>query len=237
MTTPVPHGYADWQRQQAVTDTTFFSDARTTSITVAFGTFFVGMYEAISLNFTSAGGVALIDISFWQDGAATISMGGHEICLSNSGAYRANVVPLGPYMKVTITPTVAPFTYTAIVGAAKWPSIQQDIYNSNVLIAGDSVNIAAGGNVKLKALHVWPGPATWSVAVPAGAWSAELIYVDTAGTDTSFDHSHQASAGQQIRSQVHLPAAICGINVQNTSGAAAAFQIFLVARPVFNSLG
>lgn len=234
MTQPVAHGYPDWGRFMAQSDSILVQQSnQVVGATVDIPLGFVGGYAALGLFFRALANNFTIDFQFYADDALTSFITEYTFEV-NAGRLLERTFPiLGPYLNVEIGVLLAASQYDLSVWSAPGVAIPADGSSApNVLIAQTNNAIAAATAETVTVGNVWPGEAHWTCRSTSANWTAELQMVDRFGTANTIDIM-AGGATTVLNHSIYLPARSLQVVFTNSEAAARAWWCYMTGRPLY----
>lgn len=227
-------GYPDFRRQAESDTTTLFirEGGVAQAGLVQSGPYYVGNFDQIALLHTSLADPIILNITWFDDQAATISMGQFTTCINTSlNPAQLHIPNMGRY---------AVISRRAVAGGA-WHQDQFQAWGSNRL-GGDyslplnpaiqlhnAVALGAGLTSTAEFINLSAGLATVSMTTGAAAGSFRLDFYDQAGGAQQFFRINLLAASVDTRLIV-LPPASCRSRLVNTGGVASDMALSVIAQ-------
>lgn len=229
--TITPHGYPDYNRQQAYTGLEWSRiNNRVITVPDNLGPFYVGNSHAVGMRFISTGGRGRVTVNYWSDQGMTDFVGAEQFTIAANGRYEGATTPIGPWSSLVIDVPGANLTYSLTLWSAPFPELNLNNDNANVLISVTGQAIGAGATVTADATRTWPGMAHWTAGQIAGTFTVTLQGMDQFNIAQDLDR-HDSVVAQRVARLVMLPARNARISITNTSGAPQTFDAYLVGQP------
>lgn len=224
MTSPVLHGYPDFQRQSAESDisvlyldTIVINGARTD------GPLFVGGMQSLYVACTGSVTRTRVSFNFFLDKALTQPVDTDAIVVTAGGFYTGPVTVFGPYLQVVTEGSVYPNTVTVKILMA--PGVQAATGpngSAGELLHGNPTNVLATTTTTVLALPTWRGMAMCYAELPAVASEFNLEAVQFSGAARLL--YRLVGNGLREMAQIALPTDIIRVRLVNPSGAAQDFR-------------
>jgi len=233
MTTPVAHGYPDFGRFVAQSDSILLRhDNQGISASTDIDLGFVGNYAGLGFAFLSNANGFWIEFRFYQDEALTNFITSYVFDVFPGKSAERVLLPLGPYLMVRIIPSAALGDYDLTIWSAPNLAIPMNGNPArNVIISQTNAAIAATSNTLIVAARVWPGDANWTCRSTSSNWTAELHGVDYLGVQTDIDIM-AGNASTVLNHRVFLPSETVRVKFTNNEAAARNFWLFVNGRPL-----
>jgi hypothetical protein len=234
MTAPTAHGYPDWGRYAASSDKTYDTFSTINAVAdVESAVYFVGDVPYISLFTFTTGNGAYCFVEWFEDEAITPPLWTDTIELSNEATCYINLPVRGPWLLIRWEPAATPFSVFGTVTSSRYPNAPVGNQGTrNVLLSRVNVAIGAGATVNSIAGTIIPGPAVWNIFATPATWTASVDALHPDLTAIRLDNIDN-TRGKDSRF-LFLPLAVARISVTNTSGAAGAFFVTLMAKPLYD---
>lgn len=233
LTSPVSHGFPDWNRSVAASDIQIFNNLalNLTGLTQT-DVFFVGHmpYMYIRANSTSSVNVG---VSWFADKAATISLFGDVITTTTGGEAIQSVPVRGPYVRFTLERGAYPGTigFQALMTPVPF-NAYSGTDGENTLISVDGTNVGAGVTSNFNATNTRGGWAYWHAHLEtAAAFRIRLQAIDFTGVAHLIDIV-PASVNQEGK-MLFIPALPMRMQVFNADAVARTFFGTLVHHPFY----
>lgn len=230
MTSPVLHGFPDWNRQSAESDlVVFYKAAEALAGATTYGPFFVGGMPSLYLGFSGTGTRNRIQFSFYADQALTQLIDQDAVTTSQNGGFTGSITVFGPWVTITVEADTYPQTFNArCVMAPAARAATGANASAGQMLLGAPQNVAAGTNVDVISGVTWRGPAFFYAEPPAGV--ASEIHLYHRRFDGSLILIYRTTGGVREHVQVALQPSIVVARLVNPAGAARDFYFALNAK-------
>lgn len=230
MTTPVVHGYPDYGRFVPRADKLFVNTGAVvingpTNYTAGY----VGDQEALMLRLSATVSNYRATVRWGMDAAFATEVSQFAVDMIAGDNFEHSLAVVGPFFRLTAVSDVYPATIaTRVATAGRSDSHLTNLFYNQHLISALGVAVGAGLVSNQEAVRVWPGLAFWSVSASPATWSCYLVSVDIFGVQRMIDRlgSDVAERGRLVL----LPAGHIRTVFTNTSGAAGAYDVSVVAQ-------
>lgn len=231
MTQPTPHGYPDYDRVAARANVQYISESIVNvAVEQIRGPFFVGHQPAIGLLISGNVNGWVIELEFYNDAGLTQFLEQHTFHVTTAGAIlRQSISVLGPWLLLRLTPSAAASDLSVKMWATAAPSTIAGSQLSNLLIGTTGNAIAIGATETIDAGSVWPGTAFLNFQQTAGTAVLTLASLSLGGGTTNF-WRRALTAAQPVGEMIALPVTQVRASIQNTSGAATDYSLYLVGQ-------
>lgn len=231
MTTPILHGYVDYNRRSSRADQLYL-DVVDESITgpMTYPPIFVGDLAVAIVKASSNSNPFGITLDWLTDPS------GPPIAITQQmdiGAGGRGALPWrnpAPWLQIQVTPGPStPVSYNLRVLGSDNAMQEQAGVTSSVLVSKFAAPIAANGTVTLDAVTTVKGAASWQASASMANWQADLQVVDHTGVATHIGLIDNNSKGGV--SGLFLPAYPARVVVTNLTASAGTFTTYLLADP------
>jgi len=231
MTTPVAHGYPDYDRTLARNDVVYQSNVPGNSaFTQTYGPFFAGNARGIIVDFANLGaGSTSVTVHWGTDSAMSIVVHSEAVDLQNGDRFRMGFPAFGPWFTIGVEP-VGGVTQWAITTVAVSESAAPFAFgvNPRPLITVSSAAIGAGATLTSNSPVVTAGDGEIMIFTSGVTWQLTLTAIDAAGTRTVIDVITQAN-GNPFRHRLFIPAQHIEQKITNNGGGGATFTSLFIA--------
>lgn len=233
MTAPTSHGYPDWGRFLATSDKIYDNfDFPNQNAAVESAIYFVGDVPYVGLITIVPVVGCDVFVDWLPDNGISSPIWTDTFAITNSATLQINLPVRAPYVRITWNPATTPFGAFGSLTSSRYPNAAMGLFATrNVLISRVNIPIGAGATVTSIPSEIIPGPAIWNLFIPAATWTASVDAVKADGTLTRLDTADN-TLGKFSR-DLYLPGTVCRVSVTNTTGAASAFNIVLMAKPLY----
>lgn len=231
MTTPVIHGFPDWNRSadRAAKLYTINTGVNVNAQTV-YGPFFVGDQTHLAVVLNIDINKMTLSLSYYDDENGTTLLGVQVLSVSAAAGYDQSLPVLGPWVQASILPSAGTISTVFWLYAVAGPILKLlPDENSNILVSKVDFSVATGVT-NFDASRVWPGEAWFYAEMPATLSEARVESVDVAGTTTFIARVRGTNVNQGF--QIFLPSCPVRIRIGNTAVGNQNYTFALVARPL-----
>lgn len=227
MTTPVPIGYADFERLQPISDQLLLQVTQTAPNTGdSFGPFYVGNIRGLRLLFNPSSAAGTIFLDYFKDAAMTQSIGVSSGNSLTGQPLQRTIRPFAPFLRFRVFPSIAAtldYTFTvATVADTRVPLITPDGLR---LISQEGANLPGNSTVITPFARSVYGPMYWHINTNSTSWIARLQTVDGGGVVRTFARA-DATIGP-FRGMLLSPGGGLQLSVQNLTAAASLYDSFV----------
>lgn len=229
MTLPVVRGYADYERQQPVSDQVIVNDTNTApAASIVYGPFYVGNLRALRVLFSPTSADGCIQIRSYSDLAGATLLSASQMNSLGGQAIQRTFRPFAPVIDFKVFPSTAlTVDYTLFVSTVADTRVPLVTPGTLLQFSREGANVNAGATVTVNFVRSVYGPLWWHCNSNAASWIGRLQTLDQTGTAQTFARAEQ---GQPIfRGMVLSPGGGLRFTMQNLSGAAALFDSFVVS--------
>lgn len=228
MTAPVPHGYPDWGRYAAQADVELIgTSALNQAVAVTFGRFFVGGVRHCAYIFTVATNHATVTLETYTAETGGTLLSQQTIECRAGGGFDVSIPVQGPWLAITVTPVggAIDFDLNVWTTAGNLASVTGPMAPRYAL-SQINIAVAAGATVTTNIPYTYPGLGHWVVFHTAATFNHTLRTIDSAGAVKIIDQITQTTPpGARL---IHIPPIPMQLAIQNTSGAAAAYNASII---------
>lgn len=229
MTLPVTRGYADFERQQPISDQVIVNDNNTAGNGgITYGPFYVGNIRALRFLYTPISADGTFRVTSYSDLAGLNQLGISQANSLGGQSIQRTFRPFAPVVSFTVFPSTAlTVDYSLFVSTAADTRVPLITPSTLLQVSREGANVNAGATVTVNFIRSVYGPLWWHCNSNAASWIGRLQTVDGAGVVQTFARAEQ---GQPIfRNTVLSPGGGLKFTMQNLSGAAALFDCFVVS--------
>lgn len=197
VTTPVPHGYRDWDRSRGIADLQVLNEV---GINIAgsqdFGPFFVGDVPYLFVECLPVQR-ARITLSWFVDEAMTMSLNDDVLVTPVGGAVTQCVPVRGAFLFITVEVSVNPSIANIRIFKTSSPFAASGGLQGGITLIGlDNVNLVALATTSISAVVTRGGWIHWRASTFASTnMHARLYAVSFTGATTLLDHSYSQAMG------------------------------------------